>query len=70
VVGGDSDGLKIVDTIELSFMVCVLFLVGDHGSTGECLMLLFEDACLDVVRIFLVNTYVVPRSLLLLNTVA
>lgn len=49
-------------------MVCVLFLV-DHG-TRKSFLLLFEDAVVNVVRIFLVNTYGVPGLLLLLNTVA
>lgn len=61
--GGKS--LEVEDTVELT-MVNVLFL--SRRKSSRCLLLL-KDAGVHVVRIFLVNTHVVPH-LLLLNTIA
>lgn len=49
-------------------MVNVLFL-SSRSKGGRCLLLLEDAASVYVVRIFLVNTHVVPH-LLLLNTIA
>ena len=49
-------------------MVNVLFL-NSRSKGGRCLLLLEDAGCVHVVRIFLVNTHVVPH-LLLLNTIA
>lgn len=64
--GSCGKSLKVVGTVELT-MVNVLFLSRRKGSRS---LLLLEDAGgVYVVRIFLVNTHVVPH-LLLLNTIA
>lgn len=64
--GSRGKSLEVVGTVELT-MVNVLFLSRRKGSRG---LLFLEDAGgVHVVRIFLVNTHVVPH-LLLLNTIA
>ena len=65
--GSGGKGLEIIGTVELT-MVNVLFL-NSRRKGGRCLLLLEDAGCVHVVRIFLVNTHVVPH-LLLLNTIA
>ena len=65
LTGTGGKSLEVVGTVELT-MVNVLLQSRRKGS--RCL-LLFEDAGVHVVRIFLVYTHVVPH-LLLLNTIA
>lgn len=65
--GSGGKGLEIIGTVELT-MVNVL-LLSSRRKGGRCLLLLEDAGGVHVVRIFLVNTHVVPH-LLLLNTIA
>ena len=66
--GSGGKGLEVIGTVELT-MVNVLFLSSCRRKGGRCLQLLEDAGSVYVVRIFLVNTHVVPH-LLLLNTIA
>lgn len=65
--GSGGKCLEVVGTVELT-MVNVLFLSSSRKGS-RCLLLLEDAGDVCVVRIFLVNTHVVPH-LLLLNTIA
>lgn len=65
--GSGGKSLEVVGAVELT-MVNVLFL-SSRWMGSRCLLLLEDAGGVHVVRIFLVNTHVVPH-LLLLNTIA
>jgi hypothetical protein len=65
--GSGGKSLEVVGAVELT-MVNVLFL-SSRWKGSRCLLLLEDAGGIHVVRIFLVNTHVVPH-LLLLNTIA